>query len=64
MSEGSHMVRPDSETISQSGVAWAAIAAGAVAAAALTLVLAAFGAGAGFVGDFPVDQQRRFRDVL
>ena len=31
----------------QSGVAWAAIAAGAVAAAALTLVLVAFGAGLG-----------------
>ena len=47
MSEDSYMVRPDSETISQSGVAWAAIAAGAVAAAALTLVLVAFGAGLG-----------------
>ena len=31
-----------------SGVSWAAIAAGAVAAAALTLVLLAFGAGMGF----------------
>src|SRR6202034_4370616 len=47
MSEDSYMVRPDSETISQSGVAWAAIAAGAVAAAALSLVLVAFGAGLG-----------------
>src|ERR1700722_16580314 len=47
MSEDSYMVRPDSETISQSGVAWAAIAAGAGAAAALTLVLVAFGAGLG-----------------
>ena len=32
----------------QSAVSWAAIAAGGVAAAALTLVLLAFGAGMGF----------------
>jgi hypothetical protein len=48
MNESFRTTIPDSETtMSQSGVAWAAIAAGAVAAAALTLVLVAFGAGLG-----------------
>jgi hypothetical protein len=47
MNESFRTTIPDSETVSQSGVAWAAIAAGAVAAAALTLVLVAFGAGLG-----------------
>jgi hypothetical protein len=47
MSEGLRTTISASETVPQSGVAWAAIAAGAVAAAALTLVLVAFGAGLG-----------------
>jgi hypothetical protein len=36
----------DVQTGMQSGVSWAAVAAGAVATAALTLLLVAFGAGA------------------
>ena len=37
----------DVQTGMQSGVSWAAVAAGAVATAALTLLLVAFGAGLG-----------------
>ena len=48
MDQGFRATVPESEVITQFGVAWAAIAAGAVAAAALTLVLVAFGAGWGF----------------
>ena len=47
MDQGFRATVPDSQLTAQSGVAWAAIAAGAVAAAALTLVLVAFGAGLG-----------------
>src|SRR5262249_47341283 len=41
-------IRPTVVEENQSAVSWAAIAAGGVAAAALTLVLLAFGAGMGF----------------
>jgi hypothetical protein len=37
-----------------SAVSWAAVVAGAIAAAALTLVLLAFGAGMGLLGRNPV----------
>jgi hypothetical protein len=47
MDQGFRATVPESEVITQFGVAWAAISAGAVAAAALTLVLVAFGAGLG-----------------
>jgi hypothetical protein len=47
MDQGFRATDPESAAISQSGVAWAAIAAGAVATAALTLLLVAFGAGLG-----------------
>ena len=47
MDQGFRATVPDSQLTAPSGVAWAAIAAGAVAAAALTLVLVAFGAGLG-----------------
>jgi hypothetical protein len=47
MDQGFRATVPDSELTAQSGVAWAAIAAGAVTAAALTLVFVAFGAGLG-----------------